>query len=336
MSLPEITLSYSMFIDKATLLMGESKTGKTVILTDILYQLKSHIEQIIIFSQTDKQTRAFSKGIVPSPLIHDTITDRILEDIYQRQLALSGVYNKIWSDSNVIPRLFAKIDPQKRKIAEEVISAIRNKLRDNTLTEGERDQKEVEINEIINSIYRKYITQHVFNPHDLNEDEQYALKYINLNPRLVILFDDCTELIKKFNNHHVMNKLFYQGRHAKITTLMACHTDKALNPEFKKNVFMTIFTDEGSANAYFMRGSTSMDKEASNKAKAALKLAFVPTQRHQKLLYSREEKKFYKFTATLRGDFEFCSPLVRKFTETVEAKGSTISKTNKYGYAFGS
>jgi hypothetical protein len=115
---------------------------------------------------------------------------------------------------------------------------------------------------------------------------------------------------------------------------MACHTDKVLKPEFKKNVFITIFTDETCANAFFSRDSTALDKEGLAKAKTAAKLAFIPTKKYQKLLYSREEKKFCAFTATLRGDFEFCSPSVRQFLDLVAVKGTVIPRNNKFGYAF--
>jgi hypothetical protein len=165
---------------------------------------------------------------------------------------------------------------------------------------------------------------------NLNADEQFTLKFINFNPRLVLIFDDCTDLLKKAKSNSVIQKLFYQGRWSYITVIFACHTDKALDPELKKNAFVSIFTEASCAHAYFERKSNDLDRDAKDRARLAVKAAFTPMAKYQKLVYLRSEKKFYRYTATLRKPFRFGSPYIWKYCEQVEAAAGSLSAGNKF------
>ena len=127
-----------------------------------------------------------------------------------------------------------------------------------------------------------------------------------------------------------MQKLFYQGRWAFITALIACHTDKALDAELKKNAFVSIYTEETCAHAYFERKSSDLDRDAKARAAAACKAAFSPILPYQKLAWIRDEKKFYKLTATPRENFRFGSPIIWEYCKQIQAEAGTISANNKF------
>jgi hypothetical protein len=127
-----------------------------------------------------------------------------------------------------------------------------------------------------------------------------------------------------------MQKMFYQGRHAKMTIIMALHTDKALSPELKKNAFVTIFNAEKSALAYFNRASNDFTKEEKIRNMEHCKIAFTPMLKYQKLIYVRPEDKFYKFTAAPHGSFKFGSSMFWKYCDEIQAKGTDISQSNKF------
>ena len=168
----------------------------------------------------------------------------------------------------------------------------------------------------------------------LSDQEKFTMKYATLNPRLLLIFDDCTDQLKRMKKHPVIQKIFYQGRWNFITCLIACHTDKALDPELKKSAFVTMFTDEPSANAYFSRGSNDLTKEDQRKAQAALKAAFTPAERFQKLAYVRDEGVFKKFIATKYDDFQFGSQHVWQYCETIKAEPGTAAVNNRFMHGF--
>lgn len=342
-TVPDLEITHEKIIDKSSIVYGESGTGKSYIIVDMLHALRPYIDQIIVFAPTDRQNHTYDKGIVPLPFIHYTITPKLLTDIWSRQEALVAVYTQS-NNINILKSLFRKIDDSRRAPAEAVISEINVQLKtfERELTQKNLDESQfkTKLNEmkedcdkLLIEIYKTYITREAANIGRLNltKQEQFTLKYHALNPRLVIVFDDCTDLIKKYRSHDVMQKIFYQGRHSKITAIIAVHTDKVLDSELKKNAAISIFTELPCATAYFTRPSTSLDRESIARAIAACKIAFGdPTRPFQKLAYIRHEKKYYKFCAQKREGFSFCSAIVKSFCKIIAVENGKVSADNQF------
>ncbi len=336
MSLPELDINHTYFLDKTTLLFGESGTGKSFVMVDILYQLKPHVDQIIVISPTDRQNHTYDRGTVPIPCIHYTISAQLLDSIWDRQTALSSVYTRA-TNMTVLKGLYEKIP--NNHTASAVIESIHKKLRDFKLEVGNDSvgkakvaNMEKECKKLITMIWKNSIdkSRGWLVKQRLNEDQKFSLQYLNLNPRLVLIFDDCTDQLKAFKSHPVMQKLFYQGRWAYITALIACHTDKALSGELRKNAYVSIFTEETSAHTYFTRATNDLDKDAKIRASNASKVAFTPMAEHQKLVWIKTEKKFYRFTATAHENFKFGSQYIWEYCDQIKAEEGSISTSNKF------
>jgi hypothetical protein len=343
MSLPELDINYKLFLDRTTIIYGESGTGKTVLIVDVLYYLKPHIDQVIVISQTDRSNHTYDSGVVPLPLIHYTITSELLNNIWERQNALAAVYTKA-SNIKILQKLFSKIDSE---TAKSTVRGISRRLSDYKREVFREEDDEISAQEKYNKmkdecdkllvlIYKHYINEYssTLAKISLSSDEQFSLKYVNLNPRLVLIFDDVTDLLLKYKSHPVIQKLFYQGRWAYITALISCHSDKVVSPELKKNSFVNFYTEESAANAYFGRKSNDLDKDAKARAMAAIKAAFSPLDKHQKLVYIREEKKFYRYKATKRPGFKFGSPALWKYCEQVKSLPGSVNLDNKFMHEF--
>lgn len=343
-SLPELEFNHKLFLDKVTILYGEQRTGKSTIIVDILYYLKPHIDQIIVISPTDRTNHTYSghdpsQRVVPLPCIHYTITDKLLKDIWERQEALCAVYSKS-NNINIIRALFSKLQlTDVEKVIEDISARkeqsckeLAEQYTDPEIIKNKMAELEEEFERLIMLVYKRYINENraKLAAMNLNADEQFTLKYLNLNPRMVIIFDDCTDQLYKFRNHPVMQKIAYQARWNLITTLIACHTDKSLDPAFKKCAFNSFFTEDSCARAYFNRGSNDYDKEGRALAAAARKAAFTPSNKHQKLAWVREDKAFYRFTATKRDGVTFGSSYIWDYCESVQADGITFSSENRF------
>jgi len=336
----ELDITYKHFLDRSTLLFGESKTGKSFIMVDILYQLQPYVDQIIVFSPTDRQNNTYDNGMVPLPCIHYTITPEILSDVWQRQEALANTYTEA-NNPVILKSLFDKIQSNHHQVG--IINTVNGKLRTykDELKSATRDRSglkvkivemENECKKLISMIWKQSINENRGRLRKLNltAAEHKALKYLNLNPRLVMIFDDCTEIIKKIQRNPVVQKLFYQGRHVFITTIIACHTDKALDPELKKNAFVTIFTEETCARSYIDRPSNDMNKDAKRRAHTACKGTFTPLAEFQKLAWVRDEKTYYRLTATKHDDFRFGCKQIWDYCDRIKSDGMSLSATNKF------
>jgi hypothetical protein len=184
-------------------------------------------------------------------------------------------------------------------------------------------------NQALETIYKQYINDNakILTTMKLTKDEQQTLKYLNMNPRIVLVFDDCTELLMNIKRSQAIRQLFFQGRWQYITFIIGCHTDKALDGELRKAAFVSIFTTKDSANGYIDRPSNNLTKEAKKIGCQSADIAF--SQKHQKLVWVRDERKYYKFTATLRSDFRFGSDFIWSYCKAIENDGKII-KNNKY------
>jgi hypothetical protein len=343
MSVPDLEISHEKFIDKVSLILGESGTGKSVIIVDMLHALRPHIDQILVFAPTDRQNHTYDGGIVPLPFIHYTITPQLLTSIWSRQEALASVYTRS-NDKKILDQLFRKIPSARRQMVESAITEVTNRLKNSEreLVNSGLDEAQIkskvtdlraECDKFLLQVHKTFITRETeyLAKLDLSEDETFALKYHGMNPRIVIIFDDCTDLIKKYSMNEVMQKIFYQGRHSFITAILAVHTDKALNAELKKNAAVTIFTEQPCASGYITRPSTNLDKESQARALNACKIAFGdPTRPFQKLAYVRHEKKYYKFCAERRSGFSFGSSIVKTFGHHAAADKGKVSADNQF------
>lgn len=306
--IPEFEMNYRHFLDRTVNLYGGSGSGKSFIIKDVLSTLREHIDQVIVFNPTDRSNGTYSKnGLVPLPCIHYEVKPETLQNIWDRQMALASVYTRV-HDPDVINRLFNRIPNIER--ARQNIEAVKNKIptyvneiknteTDGTLMTMRIEDIEAKGKRLIEMIYQKEINRAAsyLMGQNLDEQEKYSLKFINLNPRMLIIFDDCTDMLYKIRNNPVIQKFYYQGRWAFLTILTAAHTDKAMLPEIKKNCFVSIFTENVAARSYFERKSNDLSKEDKHNGDTAIKQSFTPLMKHQKLIWLREHRKFYKYTA---------------------------------------
>lgn len=335
-TIPELDFVHTHFLDRSTLVFGESGTGKSSVIIDILNILKPHVGQIIVFAPTDRQNHTYDSGVVPLPCIHYTITSQLLDDIWERQSALATVTKKV-NRPGLLESLF-KRSPNNAEAKATIMKVFKSmsamKEEANTRADAAAQIRAMDekCRAFITTLWKKTIrdNREALLRLPLNNDEQFAIKYLDINPRMVIIFDDCTDMMAKLKNHQVMQKLFYQGRHSSVTPIIAAHTDKVLGPELKKNAFVTIFTSDTCANSYFNRKTGDFDNDSRAKALNTVRVTFSPLVPFQKLVWIRESKKFFRYTATLHTGFRFGSDHVWAYCDMIEANEGEYSLNNKF------
>lgn len=334
----DLDMDCDRFLDKSTVLLGPSRSGKSTIIVDILYQLRDKIDQIIVISPMDKQNHTYDRGIVPLPFIHYDMTIESINLIWERQQALVSVYGKA-NNPAVLNSLFNRCNNTdcKNRISD-VQTSLRNyctniDMSDRAVAQCKIEEQQEKCGKLITAIHKLAIENSIDALHkmsNLSKEERFSLKYININPRLMIIFDDCTEILKQYAKHETMSKLFTMGRWNYVSFIIGVHGDTALPPTAKKNVFNTIFTDEPTAHAYFERKTNDYDKESKKRANDHCKLVFTPLDPFQKLVYVREEGKYYKYRAKQHGIFRFGSPVMWEYCDQIKSNGAEVSTSNKF------
>lgn len=306
---------------------GESNTGKSFIVRHILSVLQASIPQIVVFSPTNEQNHSYdADGEVPSVFIHSQVSADVLNQIWERQQVMRVAFDRA-NKPHVIKRMaratgnvayLAAVSRLEQEIANAPVD-VRKKLETALLRIAKG---------VISANKRMFDARR----DSLTEEERYTLRYVNFNPRILLVFDDCTEQLRR-EKGDILEKIFYAGRHMFITTIMACHTDKTFTPELKKQTFLSIYTGSSVASAYIERPSTGFDKREKAIAHAARCAAFTSDAPLQKLVIDRVSHCYYKYTAQ-PCIVCFGSPEIRALAEKIKRPENETLRGNAYSAKF--
>lgn len=361
---PELKIDASHFIDQVCVLYGPTKTGKTYIVKTIMKLLVTLIDQVIVVSPTEPMNHSY-QGIVPQALMHYRVwmpdpaakqgkkvkaddakkgAERFLDNIWKRQemaaanyaaannkIALVSLFNRLpekWRMEGV--RIINMLNGKRRG----VIAKVRAKYR---ADEGQCEEKVKEVNDKFGAmlvlIYKMRIAPHVEHLIDgggLGKAEKDCLRHIKLNPRMLLIFDDCAAELKPLFKSVLFRKIFYQGRHVFITCIVCCQDDTDVPPELRKNARIVGYTSPAVASVTFSRANNGFTKETAAFVREAIPAVF---QGHRKLVYIREDdtaRNFYTLKVPVPRAFEFGSPALRELCGAVEPSGVTLDKENPY------
>ena len=357
--IPGLAIGASMFVDRTIAIYGPSKTGKTVITKHIMKAVNGHIEQIIVIAPSEPSNRSY-EGFVDPPFIHYRLyladpsnpkkddgakgALRFLEAVWKRQEMMAAIYTRA-NNAEILARLYGRLPRAAR--AEglrhiEVINAKRGRVIERVRKQfaaepGRREEKTKEVNEkfkkMLVLLYKKYIAPlygELWERDDLSEDERYSLTYLNFNPRLLIIFDDCAAQLKPFFNKDIFRLLFYQNRHSYITVVLCCQDDTDLPTNLRKNAFLSFYTEPIVCMSNFERASNKFSKPTKQYVAEVVGDVF---RGHRKMAYIREDDRrqhFYHVQFPYPKPFHFGSEALHELCGTVQSQGVSMDKENPY------
>lgn len=357
--IPSLVIGASMFIDRTIAIYGPSKTGKTVITKHIMKAVNGHIEQIIVIAPSEASNRSY-EGFVDPPFIHYRLylADpanpkkddgakgglRFLEAVWKRQEMMAAIYTRA-NNAEVLAQLYSRLSKTIRTEGFNYIESINIKrgrvnerISKQFATEpGRREEKIKEVNEkfkkMLVLLYKKYIApqyEEIWSKDDLSEDERYSLTYLNFNPRLLLIFDDCAAQLKPYFSKDIFRLLFYQNRHSFITVVLCCQDDTDLPTNLRKNAFLSFFTEPIVCASNFERSSNKFPKPTKQYVEEIIGDVF---KGHRKLAYIREDDQrqhFYHVQFPFPKPFRFGSAASHELCETVQSVGVAMDTENPY------
>lgn len=340
---PLYNMKAADLLRKTTVMYGESNSGKSTNIYHMLRLLRPFIPIFIVISPTSASNGDYDDRI-PNVLIFKEPTKEIFKAIYQRQEASAAFYRKA-NKLEILCSLYSKI---KDKKVDSIIMAVKRRrifAKQKTAEQYASDsaKRDVEMksiddthDETLRNVYRLAIRKHkeyLIRKFKLSDEQLYCLKYLDFNPNLGLIVDDCAAQIKQWGKDETISKIFYQGRHNFITSIYTFQHDKLLDSNFRQNAFLSVFTTEKCARAYFSRTTNNFDKEDQKKIREILKDVFSddPKKKFQKLIYIRESRQqFYRFTATTYPKFKVCFPYVQKYCELVKSNEEAMDDQNPF------
>lgn len=336
-----------MFKNRVILLYGETNSGKSTILKDILYILRNKVSIPIVFSPTDYINNSY-QGIVPPVLIYNEVNVERVESIWDEQLKRALLYDRA-NDLDILFSLFNKVaDNFEKKKAQLIINKAQESVKDVMLdsridmvakkneTTRITEERSSNLKKLFKSCIRIYTNK--LQGMKLDKDESTALKYLDFNPHIIIIFDDCLSTANRWRNEEVFKKMFMQGRHSYITQIYTLQDDKGITPDLRRNSRISIFTSSNLASTHFEAKSNGYHSSEKKKAQKIIERIFShkrgSTPHYQKLIYNKDDPDRFGVTiADLHDDFVAGSIYTRKYTEKLPRKSKySIDKRKKNAY----
>lgn len=278
--------------------------------------------------------------------------ERFLKEIFKRQTALLSV----WEQANdhamlygLVKRWHANCGPtgraqqaydrvlealaevqQRREHAESEIKAAKltAALEEDKLTELRTNSFELAAN-YCKRLLRLPGVADALRAAGVSKREDFALSNLDIDPHLLLVFDDCATQLKPLENSQAFKKLFYQGRHYKITTLITAQSVTDIGNGLRMNAHNTVITESSVADHFFQL--LKMPKAEKLKAEDILKTVFDSSEDpHRKLFFIRDDatkQKFYYATARVRARRWFVGPAVLALQRLIDAKRKLVTAT---------
>lgn len=335
--------SYKDFLNKMTILYGLTASGKSTIIEEIMYLCKEFVPNICVIAPTNETNDTYTNK-VPVFLIRKQMDVKWLDKILMRQKDVSTLYknaNKI----RILKSLFDRVSDD-TAIATET-SAIRkchnyimNLENSDMAFKDKKKQKNQMLKERDGMLKKIYKTSIRFNKvrlekmNDLSKEEKACVKYLDFNPNMMLILDDCASKFKKIcKQSSTMKEIFYEGRHYHITTIISTQDDKEIEPELRKNSRVSIFTSAQSATCNFEKASNGYPKNQKQRAKYATDAVFEQDENDiphfQKLVYIQGEADPFRYTiADVYDDFRMGDRALWQLHEAIQQKRASSASNN--------
>lgn len=329
--------SHEYFLNKSTILYGASGSGKSTIMLEMLKLLQPYIPNGFVFAPTSDVNDTFT-GTIHDKAIFKTVDIKKLERLWTHQEGATKLYKSV-NDLKVLRHLFIRLaGPRIRHQADIVTNRAETLLAKNeedpSINFSEKKQNRMDIvayrDKFLNRLYKMVIRsgKKRLLKMDLTDLEKYTIAYLDFNPNMLIVMDDCGAQLKAFQKSEIMKNILFMGRHFNITLILVLQDDKGLDSEIKKNAFVSIFTTDQVARAYFTRQANNFGKALQKRVLLMIEYLFHESRKneHKKLIYIRKSSTPFRYlVADIYDTFRFGCIAFWQLCEAASRKSKELS-----------
>lgn len=346
----EYEFSASDFLLKTTAWYGGTMTGKTRHVKTILSKIKDSFPRIILFSPTNIMSGDF-KDIIPDALCISEFTPEAFQRVYQQCTENANNYRTA-NDVKNLQDIFNIVANQQQKTEYSAINTRKkSKLSEIESAEPKLEIRREKIQQFCNSfdpllirymkaaiaphrnkLFAQLATKKQNNePISISDNAFTALKCLDLDPNILIIFDDCQNEISDLMRNGKKNSIpltsfknmFTRGRHDFITSWLILHDDVLLKPYQRKSIKNNIISSKPMAISFFQRTGSAMNVDNDTR-KVALKITeslFTGVSDDRKLFFRTDRQGDEQFTYTkpeVVGIFTTSSPSVANYCDKIK------------------
>ena len=335
---------YKNYLNRTTIIYGRTNSGKSTIIDEIMYLCKEYIPTVFVIAPTNSSNNAYTDKIPPRFILKD-LDPKWLNKLLVRQKESAGAYNNA-NRIEVLKSLFNRIsDETSQSLEKSIIDKAHASLEyisGTNLSFPQKKKQKGQIlkhkNAMLSRLYKMIIRYHKVSlekDDTLHKTEKAAISFLDFNPNIMLILDDCASKFKKLlKKSSAMKEIFYEGRHYFFTTIISTQDDKEIDSELRKNNTVSIFTTAQSATSNFERTSNGYPKHERIKAKICVESVFKQdendTEHYQKLVYVQGDADPFKYTiANLYDDFKMGSLPMWQYSKKIKSKKDNLNKNNR-------
>lgn len=343
---------YDIYLDRTTFLFGGTETGKTTIIKDILFYLKNLIPNTMVVCPTT--SLGDYEDLFPAISFKTDLTKQDLIKLWKRQQDSTQIYEMV-NDVDNLKLLFNHVYDRytdnyikelERKTAN-VITNIKAEVRDfaqqKKIIDDINEKKDKRIIIAYKNTIRKQLNtlKTLENNKQLSDMDKIIINYLDFNPRIILVIDDCSEKFSKWMKYfkkteeNVFEKIGYRGRHNFITFIVVAHDDTLIPPPLRKNCLISFYTSSQAVMSSFGKSSMGYTK---NECKRAIECAnkIFPfeegeekSKSYEKFAYIKKSSSPFRYhIAKIRPGFKMGSQCLWDLSAKLPKKTHDISNNS--------
>jgi hypothetical protein len=323
--IPVFSKDIDYFLNRSVMLYGASNSGKSTIIRDILHKLKDYIPNVCVICPTNNLNGSYN-GLIPKPLIHTEVKENLLDDILKRQEVNVKIFNLI-NNLDKLEFLYKNLYKKDNLKLQKILSSydsVKSKLTE--IGSGKKFELEIVHKKELKKFYKHEIHKNIkyLDKMDLSKNDKILIKHIYINPNFLLIIDDAAVNATTWCKFNSVKELFFNGRHHRVTFMIAFQDDKLLESSLRKNAFINIFTTDKVCNAFFERPANNFTRAEKNKMIDLVNAVFKEKKsdgkkNYKKLVYLREcTPTTYYMEAGLVEDFKFGSEYLINYCNKIQ------------------
>lgn len=261
-AIPWFERESNIFLDYTTFIFGGTGSGKTTIIEEILWYIKNECP-FYLFICPVTSMKAYKNKIHPRCMKED-LSKELLIRIWERQFHLTQIYETA-NNFDTMMSVFNKRPSRESKVMmlaiEKSASEHMSRVQKSNMEFSYKKAQITKIEEMLlkgkTKILKDFIKKHkeTLLTLDLSRQENIAVEFVSLNPKMCLIIDDCTEKLEgwmkyfKKGEENILERILFRGRHNNITLIIAAHDDKFIPTQLRKNARVTYFTQSSALQA---------------------------------------------------------------------------------------
>ncbi len=293
-AVPRVDDSKNYFKGVLTILYGPSGSGKSSLVQHILNTLRDSIPLIIVCCPTASLNGDYN-GIVPEQCIYDEVNKPLMQRLFQRQTNVMAMYDLV-RNVDQIKSIYALIADNDSRAKIQKLTDIYRK----GSSEIKNSCKEDEIDSMLEELKTKYnkkrvkimrgcINAHIdrLNSLPLTEMQRSILTNFNINPRIMLLFDDVMHNVSEWSKWEETKKLFFQARHFGVACCLTAQSITLIPPQLRSNAHVSIFTTQTIANEFVSKATSGIPNDQRKMISKIAAAVFAPSEDRSRPNYKK-------------------------------------------------